>query len=127
MLASIWLVIETRRWRITSSVIGSTMGGSPACFLAPSCIGSAPPTVNADFAQRPDLETVARPYQGGGAVFLDQGRPALLEAGGERSALEYLRLAGRAGGPEIARAPLRGRHAGCGARQPLELGPLQAG
>src|ERR1700722_13312378 len=133
MLASIWLVIETSRWRITSKVIGSTAAPSHAAVSCPapaghpvtrvpsvelmrrpnratvvtddnSGVGSALSAMDADFAQRPDLEPVARPDQGRGSVFFDQGRPGLAEARGEGGAIVNLRVQCAGSGAERNRA-----------------------
>src|SRR5215469_7509834 len=107
-----------RRWRITSSVIGSTE------LSQASCINSPLPAADADFPERPDLERIAGPEQCGRAIFFDQSRSGGLEAGSQCAALVDVGVEESAA-PEIHRPPVGRARARGQARQPRELGPLE--
>src|ERR1700731_2141312 len=83
----------------------SVVTGSPLSRAMTTLrVGSAPPAPDADLAERSDLETIARPDQGRGAVFFDQSRPGSFKARRERGAVEYLCIQSAAHGAEINRS-----------------------
>src|SRR5262249_60947817 len=78
-----------------------------------------------DFAERPDLEAVARGNQRGRSVFLDQGRTFALAAGCECGAVENIGRQSAGIGPEIDRAFPRGAGGGASTWQMLERRPFE--